>query len=371
VQYAAAAAAVDAHSAKAHYRCALALRALQQPAAALYCCQQAAAATAAASSSEISKLLSELQRECSASKAQAVNGADALTRVIAVAVSKGTHSTAVETQTAAAADTAETFNAEQAAGSKAAGNAHFAQGEHSAALTCYQAALSHLRPAAVLLSNRAAVHLQSGQHATALSDAVAAVIVDPPLAKGHYRRVQALLGLQLLPEAAAACEQGLTAATVSDNAASRSALLTLQKRITAASTSAAAAAVNSSSARDNSSTNDSSNSSGSMPKRSSSSGSSSSSTAMRGLTEREQFDYVEASGGRAPWQSAAALRNMFTMLPEGPRKTAALQALGADPVQFANMPNFHRDFAAGECHLHMVLHKVLFAAAMCVAACAK
>jgi tetratricopeptide (TPR) repeat protein len=152
VQYAAAAAAVDAHSVKAHYRCALALRALQQPAAALYCCQQAAAVTAttaAASYNEISKLLSELQHECSASKVQAVNSAEALARVIAVTVCNTAHSAAeVTTETAAAvaatADATVSFDADQAAHSKAAGNAHFALGEYSAALTCYHVALSHL-----------------------------------------------------------------------------------------------------------------------------------------------------------------------------------------------------------------------------------
>jgi hypothetical protein len=95
----------------------------------VYCCQKAAAATAtaAASSSEISQVLSELQRECSASKVQAVNSAEALVRVIAVAVCNGAHSVAVETAAAATANTALSFDAEKAASSKAAGNAHFAQ----------------------------------------------------------------------------------------------------------------------------------------------------------------------------------------------------------------------------------------------------
>jgi hypothetical protein len=206
----------------------------------------------------------------------------------------------------------------------------------------------------VLLSNRAAVHLQSGQHAAALNDATAAVTVDAALAKGHYRRVQALLGLQLLNEAAVACEQGLSAATASANTASRSALLTLQKRISAANASAAAAAA----AAAKSSSTSSSRTASSKPNKSSgraasnkSSGSSgSSSSAVRGLTEREQHDYIETTNGKAPWQSAAVFRSMLTMLPEGARKTAALQALGVDPTQMANMPQFHRDFAAGECN---------------------
>jgi tetratricopeptide (TPR) repeat protein len=361
VQYAAAAAAVDAHSVKAHYRCALALRALQQPAAALYCCQQAAAvtatATAAASYNEISTLLSELQRECSASKVQAADSAEALARVLAVTVCDSAHSTAevaaVAVDTAATVvDTTVSYDAERAAHSKAAGNAHFAKGEYCAALTCYHTALSHLQPAAVLLSNRAAVHLQSGQHAAALNDAVAAVKVDAALAKGHYRRVQALLGLQLLNEAAIACEQGLSSATASANTASRSALLTLQKRISAANASAAAAAA---AAAKRSCTSSSSSGSSTKPDRSSgstasskSSGNGSSSGTVRGLTEREQHDYIETTNGKAPWQSAAVFRSMLTMLPEGARKTAALQALGVDPTQMASMPQFHRDFAAGE-----------------------
>jgi tetratricopeptide (TPR) repeat protein len=300
---------------------------------------------------------------------QAVNSAEALARVIAVAVCDSAHSAAEVTApaataaaaaaAAAAADTAASFDADQAAHSKAAGNAHFTQGEHSAALKCYHAALSHLQPAAVLLSNRAAVNLQSGQYASALSDAAAAVRVDPAFVKGHCRRVQALLGLQLLHEAAVACEQGLRAAATSANATSRSVLLALQRRISAANASAAAAAAaaksKSTSTNSTSSISSSSRAASSKPNRSSvstvisnSSNSSSGGSAVRGLTERKQHEYIETTNGKAPWHSVAVFRSMLTMLPEGARKTAALQALGVDPAQMANMPQFHRDFAAGE-----------------------
>ena len=104
---------------------------------------------------------------------------------------------------------------EAAAELKEGGNAAFKSGDYPAAAAAYEAALLAEQAAAAtastLLSNRAACALPLGKehwHA-AVADATAAVVLNPSLVKGHYRRAKGLLQLGLIAEAQEACVLGL------------------------------------------------------------------------------------------------------------------------------------------------------------------
>ena len=94
---------------------------------------------------------------------------------------------------------------------KASGNALFAKGEHASAAAAYTAALQAspcAATSAVLLSNRAACHLQLGKPQQALEDAQAAVEADPEYHKALLRLAAAHAGLGQLLKAQRAAKRG-------------------------------------------------------------------------------------------------------------------------------------------------------------------
>jgi hypothetical protein len=103
----------------------------------------------------------------------------------------------------------------EAAELKERGNAAFQSGDYTAAAAAYAAALAAesaaAATAATLLSNKAACALALGTDhlQNAVADATAAVVLNPGLVKGHYRRCKGLLQLGFLAEAREACGLGL------------------------------------------------------------------------------------------------------------------------------------------------------------------
>ncbi|GIL66711.1 hypothetical protein Vafri_20195 [Volvox africanus] len=94
------------------------------------------------------------------------------------------------------------------------GNVAFKSADYEGARRQYLTALRTLTealPASKLLSNLAACHLQQGNHKGALAAATASLVLQPRVAKAHYRRATALLEMRWLEEAEAACEVGLSA----------------------------------------------------------------------------------------------------------------------------------------------------------------
>lgn len=92
------------------------------------------------------------------------------------------------------------------------GRKHYAD-----AVDCYTKAISQMGAlsaapspdASVLFANRAHVNLLLGNHRRALDDAEQAVRLSPSNVKAHYRAAKAAIALDLLPEAASFCRQGL------------------------------------------------------------------------------------------------------------------------------------------------------------------
>ncbi|GLC48877.1 Mitochondrial import receptor subunit TOM70 [Pleodorina starrii] len=131
-----------------------------------------------------------------------------------------------------------------AAAAKEAGNAAFKAARYDTARRQYLSALATLAsalPAAALLANQAACHLQLAHRKRAVAAATAALVLEPRHAKAHHRRAQALLQLGWLAEAKAAADAGL-AAVPSADADGRAAIATLKERIRTAAAAAPAAA---------------------------------------------------------------------------------------------------------------------------------
>ena len=124
---------------------------------------------------------------------------------------------------------------------KQLGNELFGSGDSSGALRAYLEGIQECCAAggaaaslAVLMSNRAQCSLNQGNFEGAVSDAGAAVILAPGNAKSHYRRALGLLNLHSLPEAEAACREGLEVAGLESSDLSK-----LLSRITSAQSPAA------------------------------------------------------------------------------------------------------------------------------------
>ena len=141
------------------------------------------------------------------------------------------------------ASTSGAVSSPQAAASalKRSGNELFGNGDSAGALRAYLEGIRECcstegaaASLAVLMSNRAQCGLNRGNFEGAVSDAGAAVLLAPGTAKSHYRRALGLLNLHSLPEAEAACREGLDEVAVLES----SDLSRLLSRITSAQSAA-------------------------------------------------------------------------------------------------------------------------------------
>jgi tetratricopeptide (TPR) repeat protein len=95
---------------------------------------------------------------------------------------------------------------------KVEGNRLLAEGKPKEACVKYTKAIDSLpspRQLVILLSNRSAAYLQTGDMEPALVDAFEAVKLDPSWPKAHFRKAAALYASKRTRKAFEACEAGL------------------------------------------------------------------------------------------------------------------------------------------------------------------
>jgi DnaJ homolog subfamily C member 8 len=95
---------------------------------------------------------------------------------------------------------------------KAIGNAAFASGQYTEAISAYSEGIEHDKSSAVLYSNRSAAYLSRnhpGDALFALNDATASLRLDKTFVKGYHRKASALIALKEFEQALQVVSEGL------------------------------------------------------------------------------------------------------------------------------------------------------------------